>query len=69
MAIRIYIFLIILLLPASGLAQVGPPPGPDPPNIDYVSMDTTATGYVYITWYPNPTDTIDRYVIYEQIGD
>ncbi|MEE9461785.1 MAG: hypothetical protein V3V53_08130, partial [Bacteroidales bacterium] len=66
MATRIYIFLIILILPASGLAQGGPPPGPDPPIIDYVSVDT-ATGYVYITWKINPADTVDRSVIYEQI--
>jgi gliding motility-associated-like protein len=60
----IYIFLIVLILPAFGLAQGGPPPGPDPPVIEYVSVDT-ATGYVYIKWTTNPTDTIDRYVIYE----
>ena len=66
MATRIYIFLIIIILPASGLAQGGPPPGPDPPIIDYVSVDT-ATGYVYITWKINPADTVDRSVIYEQI--
>jgi gliding motility-associated-like protein len=56
------------MLPASGMAQGGPPPGPDPPIIDYVSVDTL-TGYVYITWKSNPTDTIDRYVIYEYRDD
>jgi gliding motility-associated-like protein len=65
---RIYIFLIIFIVPVSGLAQEGPLPGNDPPIIEYVSVDT-ATDYVYLTWRSNPTDTVDRYVIYEQIGD
>jgi len=66
LAIRIYIYLIVVIIPAFGLAQGGPPPGPDSPIIEYVSVDT-ATGYVYIKWKINPTDTIDRSVIYEEI--
>ena len=58
------ILLLILFSPVLIPAQVGPPPGPDPPNIEFVSVDT-ASGYVYITWRPNPADTIDRYVVYE----
>ncbi len=68
MAIRSYIILIFLMLPATGFAQEGPPPGPGAPVIDYVSVDT-ATGYIYIAWDINPGDTVDRSVIYEQLAD
>jgi len=63
LAIRIYIYLIILILPAFGLAQILPP-GPEPPVVDYVSVDT-ATGFVYVTWEPSPSDSLDKYIIYE----
>jgi hypothetical protein len=69
LAIRIYIFLIILLVPASMLAQGGKPPPPAPPVMDYVSVDT-ATGNIIVKWDPSPSDSIDRYIIYyvEVIG-
>jgi gliding motility-associated-like protein len=62
--------LIIFILPASGLAQGGDTlPPPQPPVIDYVSVDT-ATGYIYVTWGPSPSEDIERYIIYyvEVIG-
>jgi len=62
---RVYIFLFILFFPAFLLGQGGgPPKRPEPPEIDYVSVDT-ATGYVYISWKPSPSDTLDRYIIWE----
>ena len=64
MAIRIYIFLIILILPASGLAQGGLKPGNDAPIIEYVSVDAS-TRYPYIAWNPNPSDITERYFVYE----
>ena len=67
MSIRIYIFLIILFLPAFGLAQVQPD-NPEPPVVDYVSVDT-ATGGVYLTWGPSPTDSIVFFTIFEIFMD
>jgi gliding motility-associated-like protein len=53
----------MLFVPAIGLAQTKPPP-PDPPVMDYVSVDT-ATGDVYVKWEPSPSEDIDKYIIYE----
>ena len=64
MARRIYIFLIILLVPAFGLAQGPKPPPPLPPEMDYVSVDT-ATGEVYVKWKPSLSEDIAKYIIYE----
>lgn len=64
MAIRTFIFLIILFVPALILAQGGKPPPPLPPEMDYVSVDT-ATGDVYIKWKPSPSEDIAKYIIYE----
>jgi gliding motility-associated-like protein len=64
LTLRTYIYLIILFIPIVALSQPGPPPGPDPPTIDFVSVDT-GTNHVYIRWYPKPADTIDRFVVYE----
>jgi gliding motility-associated-like protein len=64
LADRILILLITLSFPALILAQGDKPPPPDPPVMDYVSVDT-ATGFVYVTWKPSPSGDIAKYIIYE----